>query len=79
MGDVNDETYDHYGRDSSLKYLEISGYSGFDSERKLALHLINNITSFQKLIVVACDEEALARAFGDFRHITSIRSAFIVI
>ncbi|KAG6400182.1 hypothetical protein SASPL_137007 [Salvia splendens] len=60
LGDVNDETYDHCGCDLSLKYLEISGYSGFDSERRLALNLINNVTSFQKMIVVACDEEALA-------------------
>ncbi|KAL1540622.1 F-box/FBD/LRR-repeat protein-like protein [Salvia divinorum] len=77
LGDGNDETYDHYGCDLAQKYLVISGYSGFDSERKLALYLINSITSLQKLIVVACDEEALARAHHDFRHITSV--TFLVI
>ncbi|XP_047952473.1 F-box/FBD/LRR-repeat protein At5g53840-like [Salvia hispanica] len=75
-GDVKDETYDHYGCDLSLKYLEISGYSGFDSEWRLTLNLINNVTSFQKMIVVACDEEALARAHHDFRHITT--ASFLV-
>ena len=51
-----------------VKYLEITGYFGNSWQRKLAMFIIDNATSLQKLTVVSCDQEALARARHDFRH-----------
>lgn len=51
-----------------VKYLEITGYFGSSWQRKLALDVINNAKDLQKLIVVSCDQVALARARHDFRH-----------
>ena len=56
----------------SLKYLEILEYSGATSELALTLYLIDNAISLKKVTVVARDEEALARACHEFRHITSV-------
>ena len=52
----------------SVKYLEITGYLGSSWQQNLALYVINNATALQKLTVVSCDQEALARARHDFRH-----------
>lgn len=58
-----------------LKELEIMGYFGTPSERGLALEVIENATSLEKLIVAPCDlndtirGEALARARRDLQHI----------
>ena len=51
-----------------VKYLEITGYFGSSWQRRLALDVINNAKALQKLIVVSCDQVALARARHDFRH-----------
>ncbi|KAL1540620.1 hypothetical protein AAHA92_24947 [Salvia divinorum] len=71
------ETYNHPERELSQKYLEISGYSGSDLEREFTLDLINNTTTHLKVIVVACDEESLARARLDFEDIKLV--SFLVI
>ncbi|KAL1540617.1 F-box/FBD/LRR-repeat protein-like protein [Salvia divinorum] len=49
--ECNAEPYNHPRCDLSQKYLEILGYSGSSSERELAVYVINNATSLQKLIL----------------------------
>ena len=56
------ETHDLPGCELSLKYLEITGYLSSSWERELALYVINNATTLQKLTVMPCNEDALARA-----------------
>ena len=56
----------------SVKYLEITGYLGFSWQWRLVMYVINSATAFQKLTVVCCDQEALARACHDFQHAPSV-------
>ncbi|XP_047954122.1 F-box/FBD/LRR-repeat protein At1g51370-like [Salvia hispanica] len=51
-----------------VKYLEITGYFGNSWQRQLAMFIVDNATALQKLSVLSCDQEALARARHDFRH-----------
>ena len=51
-----------------------TGYLGSLSEQDLALYVIREARAPEKLVVVPCDEETLARDFG---HITSV--SFLVL
>ncbi|KAL1540593.1 hypothetical protein AAHA92_24924 [Salvia divinorum] len=68
---------------SSLKKLVIkfpqrpTGYLGSLSEQDLALYVIREARAPEKLVVVPCDGEALARAHSDIEHITSV--SFLVL
>ena len=65
------KTYDGPRCELPPEYLEITRYSGTPSQLAFSLYLIDNARSLKKVTVVATDEEALARARRDFRHITS--------